>query len=63
MSHARLRLLLALCCVAGLSAQQGPAPQPQQAPPVTFRTEINYVEVDATVTDAKGNPVSFKNPC
>lgn len=58
MSHARLRLLLALCCVAGLSAQQGPVPQPQQAPPVTFRTEINYVEVDATVTDAKGNPVT-----
>ena len=59
MSHARLRLLLVFGCVAGLSAQQAPPPVPSpQGPPVTFRTEVNYVEVDATVTDAKGNLVT-----
>ncbi|MEO7271692.1 MAG: VWA domain-containing protein, partial [Vicinamibacterales bacterium] len=66
----RLILSLALSVAAGLAidAQQPPpatrpatppaggqpatnAPQP---PTVTFRTEINYVEVDAIVTDADG---------
>jgi len=28
---------------------------PQQTPPPTFKVEINYVEVDARVTDAQGN--------
>src|SRR5688572_24640111 len=37
-----------------LRAQQ----QPAAPPPVVFRAEINYVEVDATVTDAGGNPVT-----
>ena len=27
----------------------------QPTPPVTFKTEVNYVEVDALVTDAQGN--------
>jgi VWFA-related protein len=66
MSQTRLRLLLVFGCVAGLSAQQAPPPTPgpapaasqQQAPPVTFRAEIEYVEVDTVVTDAKGNPVA-----
>ena len=60
MAHARLRLLLVFGCVAGLSAQQAPGPSSStpQAPPVTFRAEVNYVEVDATVTDANGNPVT-----
>jgi VWFA-related protein len=49
----------------GLPAQQAPPPQPQSQqtappnpegqPPITFRVEINYVEVDAIVTDAQGN--------
>jgi VWFA-related protein len=30
------------------------APRDQQ-PPVTFRVEVNYVEIDAAVTDAQGN--------
>ena len=38
---------------AGLSAQQPPAQQTPQTPP-RFRVEINYVEVDAVVTDAQG---------
>ena len=53
----RFRWLLVFGCVAGLSAQQAPPPPAPQGPPVTFRTEVNYVEVDATVTDAKGNAV------
>lgn len=62
--------VVAMLCAAALSAQQ-PASQPQQppsqlaaeqppivpTPPVTFRVEVNYVEVDALVTDANGNPV------
>ena len=46
------------------AADQEPAPPPatetqsQEPPPVTFRVEVNYVEVDAIVTDADGNPVT-----
>jgi VWFA-related protein len=50
---------------AGLVAQQPPAaPAPQQPParpaageqpPITFKVEVNYVEIDAVVTDAQGN--------
>jgi VWFA-related protein len=41
--------------LAGLStpAQQAPPAAPQQ-PPVTFKVEVNYVEIDAVVTDAAG---------
>jgi VWFA-related protein len=38
-------------------AQQPPAP-PLDQPPVTFRVEVNYVEVDAFVTDAQGRVVT-----
>ena len=37
-----------------LVGQQSAAPVPEQ-PSVTFRTEANFVEVDAIVTDADGN--------
>jgi VWFA-related protein len=30
----------------------------QEPPPVTFRVEVNYVEVDAIVSDANGNPIT-----
>src|SRR5205823_6545662 len=30
----------------------------QQAPPVTFKVEISYVDVDVVVTDAQGNVVT-----
>jgi VWFA-related protein len=37
------------------AAPQSPAPaDPAQQPPVTFRAEVNYVEVDARVLDAEG---------
>jgi VWFA-related protein len=34
-------------------SQQPPAPAPAQPPP-TFKVEVNYVEIDARVTDAQG---------
>ncbi len=68
----RLLIALTLAALSGglLAAQQQPAPQtPQPAPqaqqpapidqpPVTFRVEVNYVEVDAIVTDAQGTPIA-----
>jgi VWFA-related protein len=56
--------LLALTCAVllALSEVEGTAQEPQQTPqeppPVTFRVEVNYVEVDAIVTDANGNPIT-----
>src|SRR5262245_32887304 len=52
----RLAALLALLAGAALSAGQAPAEAPaqQQAPTPTFKTEVEYVEVDALVTDAQG---------
>ncbi len=50
----------AFACVVALHGQQGQAQAPQQpqagrpAPPVTFKVEVNYVEVDAVVLDIKG---------
>jgi VWFA-related protein len=58
------RVALVLCLLgglAGLAAQEKPAPPPQQPPapeqPV-FRTGINTVRVDVIVTDRQGNPVT-----
>jgi VWFA-related protein len=49
--------LCGVAVVAALAVQpasgQGQAPAPQQ-PPVTFRAEVNYVEVDARVLDREG---------
>ena len=48
-----MRILLSsvLAAVLAQSAAQPQAPQP----PVTFKVEVNYVEIDASVTDAQGN--------
>lgn len=46
-----------LIAVAGPAARQPQPPPAQPAapqPPVTFRAEVNYVEVDARVLDAQG---------
>ncbi|HET9263208.1 MAG TPA: VWA domain-containing protein [Vicinamibacterales bacterium] len=57
---------LVVLCSLGALAQQPPstAQQPATAPPpasgqppITFRVEIDYVELDAIVTDAQGRPV------
>jgi len=62
MTH-RIAFALTLAALSGgLLAAQQPAPQtpapPADQPPVTFRVEVNYVEVDAVVTDAQGMPIS-----
>ena len=54
---ARIGILLACLSAAAAGAQQ-PAPEPPPQQPPTFRLEVNYVEVDANVTDAAGNPVA-----
>ena len=41
--------------------QQQPQPQPQQ-PQITFRAEVNYVEVDARVLDREGKFVTGLKP-
>ena len=48
-------LLLVAAGAAVAAGQQAPAEPP---PPVTFRAEVNYVEVDALVTDGQGRPVT-----
>jgi VWFA-related protein len=45
--------LILLGCLAQTPQPAAPV-QPPQAP-VTFRSEVNYVEIDANVTDAQGN--------
>jgi VWFA-related protein len=60
--HARVRLvgLLVLLTGAALTAGQAPAPPAQQPPaqqPPTFKVRVDYVEVDAVVTDRQGRLV------
>ena len=50
-------VLLGSLCAAALAAQ-APPQAPPDTPPPTFQVEINYVEVDAVITDAQGNAVS-----
>lgn len=63
--------LLVLACVVALHGQQAgqTAPPPQtatarqpqidrQRPPVTFKVEVNYVEVDAAALDRQGDPIN-----
>src|ERR671931_1087714 len=54
----RTRISLVLLACGLLSAvpvaQQPPAAQPP-SPPLTFKVEVNYVEIDAVVTDEQGN--------
>lgn len=54
----RLSFLVALLAAVAVQAQQPPPPPSTGQAPPTFRVEVNYVEVDARVTDANGNPVS-----
>jgi VWFA-related protein len=52
-------LVIAAVLTLVVTAQQPAAPQ---QPAVTFRAMANYVEVDAIVTDAAGNPVKDLTP-
>ena len=50
-------VLVGLVLSAGPAAQQTtPSPQtaPNAQPPLTFKVDVNYVEIDAQVTDAQG---------
>jgi VWFA-related protein len=55
-----LAFVLAALGAAGVRGQQTapPTPPAQEQPPVTFRVEVNYVEVDVVVTDAQGRIVT-----
>ena len=49
-------ILLASLSRPPLGAQQTPPPRPAtDQPPITFKVEVNYVEIDAIVTDQQGN--------
>jgi VWFA-related protein len=50
-----MRMISSLVLLAALAQGPGPAQsRPGQQPPVTFKVEVNYVEIDASVTDAQG---------
>jgi VWFA-related protein len=51
-------VVAALCGVVPAAQQQTPPSATPQQPPVSFLVEVNYVEVDAFVTDAQGNVVT-----
>ena len=53
----RIAAALLLSSIGAAVAAQSTQTPPEQ-PPVSFRVEINLVEVDAFVTDAQGNAVS-----
>jgi VWFA-related protein len=55
MKSGRLPLLVAVTLLLGAS---GSAQAPQTPPSVTFEVEVNYVDVDAIVTDENGNFVT-----
>jgi len=55
MQFPRSLLLVAAALLLGAS---GAAQAPQTPPSVTFQIEVNYVDVDAIVTDEKGNFVT-----
>jgi hypothetical protein len=42
---------------AAQNPPQNPPPRPAagEQPPITFKVEVNYVEMDASVTDPQGN--------
>jgi VWFA-related protein len=55
---AALCLLVAIGRPAKLTAQAPTQQNPQGPPSVTFQVEVNYVDVDAIVTDEQGNFVT-----
>ncbi|HLG58399.1 MAG TPA: VWA domain-containing protein [Vicinamibacterales bacterium] len=56
-SRVAAALVAAAACTQALFGQQ-PSPQPE----ATFRVQIDAVELDATVADAQGNPVTGLTP-
>src|SRR5690349_17331283 len=58
----RCVLLLVTLMAAAVTMRAQGQPQPPQQPPITFRAEINYIEVDARVLDQQGKFVTGLKP-
>jgi VWFA-related protein len=58
----RLLLLLTIIATSAATLQGQGQSQPPQQPPMTFRAEINYVEVDTRVLDQQGKFVGDLKP-
>src|SRR5688572_5977488 len=54
--HIRTQVLVVAALLAAAAPTAPGQPAPSQAP--TFKVEVNYVEIDATVTDAQGKFVN-----
>jgi VWFA-related protein len=48
-------VLLLIATLAAPAQQRQTAPPAAEQPPITFKVEVNYVEIDAVVTDKQGN--------
>jgi VWFA-related protein len=55
--HRRITLAGLLCLAAGVALVAGQAPQTSAPPTPTFKAQVEYVEVDALVTDEEGRLV------
>ena len=55
MNYRMIRFITAAALLALCVPARGQQPAASQPPTVTFQTEVNYVDVDAIVTDAQGN--------
>jgi len=54
----RVRILLGAASLAAILASASvPGLAQQQPPSATFQVEVNFVDIDAVVTDERGNPV------
>jgi VWFA-related protein len=58
----RLCCLFATLTVSLVTLHGQGQPQPPQQPPITFRAEVNYVEVDARVLDQQGRFITDLKP-
>ena len=58
----RLFFLLATLAVSLVTLDGQGQPPPPQQPPITFRAEVNYVEVDARVLDQQGKFITDLKP-
>ncbi|CAN5689119.1 hypothetical protein BH24ACI4_BH24ACI4_08480 [soil metagenome] len=57
MSTIRALASLLMLAVVALAGQDRGAPPSADQAPLVFKVEVNYVEIDVTVTDAQGRPV------
>ena len=55
LKNARVRISAALVLVAGVGLLAAQAQQPEVPQGPTFKAQVEYVEVDAVVTDEQGN--------